>query len=232
MCYVNADVILLSDLLAAVRDVSARFDRYLLIGRRWDLDVPAPLATSAGWEEGLRERIREEGRLHPPTGSDYFVFPREMFVEMPPFALGRAGWDNWMIYAGRHARVPVVDCTEAITAVHQTHDYAHLPGGRPHFRLPESRENVEMGGGRVTVFTMFDATWRLGREGLARRGWWERGLARSFESALYAAMGAGRAARLARMVLHPFDTIRYYYWAVRRRAGRLLRRHPAQETRR
>jgi hypothetical protein len=229
---VNADVILLPDLLTAVRKVADRFDRYLLIGRRWDLDVPEPLASSGEWVGDLQKRICQEAQLHPPTGSDYFVFPREMFTVMPPFALGRAGWDNWMIYAGRHAHVPVVDGTGAVTAVHQTHDYAHLPGNRPHFRLPESRDNVEMGGGRVAVFTMLDATWRLGPDGLVRRGWRERGLARSFESAVYAAMGAGRPARLIRMLLHPHDTARYYYWAARRRAGRLLKRRPAEETRR
>ena len=231
LCYVNADVILLPDLLDAVRRVSVRFDRYLLVGRRWDLNVPEPLTASPGWEAGLRKRIREEGQLHPPTGSDYFVFPREMFADMPRFALGRAGWDNWMIYAGRRARVPVIDGTGAVTAVHQTHDYAHLPGGQPHFRLAESRENVEMGGGRIAVFTIRDTTWRLGQDGLFRRSWRDRGLARSLEASLYAALGAGPA-RLARMLLHPFDTARYYCWAARRRAGRLLRRRPSQATRR
>jgi len=232
LCYVNSDVILLPDLLQAVRQVAGCFDRYLLVGRRIDLEVPGPLAEGPGWEQELREAIRSRGELHPPTGSDYFVFPRSMFSALPPFALGRAGWDNWMIYAGRHDRVPVVDGTGAVTAVHQAHDYAHLPGGRPHFRLPESRDNVEMGGGRVTVFTIRDATWQFGSAGLERRGWREAGVARNLEAALYSAMGAGRAARAARMLLHPYDTVRYYYWAARRRAGRILKRRPAQETRR
>lgn len=232
LCYVNSDVILLPDLLNAVRQLAGRFERYLLVGRRWDLDVPEPLPKSPGWEQELRERIRTEGELHTPTGSDYFVFPRTMFSALPPFALGRAGWDNWMIYAGRHAHVPVVDGTGAVTAIHQTHDYAHLPGGKPHFRLPESRGNVAMGGGRVSVFTIRDATWRFGPEGLVRRSWREAGLGRSFEAALYAGMGASPAARVTRMMLHPFDTARYYYWAARRRAGRLLKGRPAPGTRR
>jgi hypothetical protein len=89
-----------------------------------------------------------------------------------------------------------------------------------------------MGGGRVAVFTIRDATWQFGSAGLERRSWREAGLARTLEAALYSAMGAGRAARAARMLLHPYDTVRYYYWAVRRRAGRILKRRPAPETRR
>jgi hypothetical protein len=229
LCYANADVMLLGDLLAAVRKVSDRFSRYLLVGRRWDLDVREALSVSPGWEGELRARIEAEGALHPPTGSDYFVFPRPMFVEMPAFALGRAGWDNWMIYAGRRAHVPVIDGTGAVTAVHQLHDYAHLPGGRPHFRLPESRENVMMGGGRVAVFTIRDTTWAFGPGGLVRRSLRERGAGRAFESAIYAALGAGPVARRARMLLHPADTIRYYARAAGRRVNRFLKKRSSQE---
>ena len=231
LCYVNADVILLPDVWARAEEIAGRFASFLMVGQRWDLDLKAPLVFDDTWEARLRGEVAARARRHPPGGSDYFVFPRTCFDAMPAFALGRAGWDNWMIYAGRRARVPIIDGTGAVTAVHQTHDYAHLPGGQPHFRLPESKENVEMGGGRIAVFTIRDTTWRLGQDGLFRRSWRDRGLARSLEASLYAALGAGPA-RLARMLLHPFDTARYYCWAARRRAGRLLRRRPSQATRR
>jgi hypothetical protein len=229
LCYVNADVMLLGDLLTAARRAAERFSRFLLVGRRWDLDIREALRLSPDWEASVRERIRAEGHLHPPTGSDFFVFPRAMFVDMPSFALGRAGWDNWMIYAGRRAHVPVIDGTGAVTAVHQLHDYAHLPGGQPHFRLPESRGNVLMGGGRVAVFTIRDTTWRYGPQGLVRRGLRERGIARAIESALYAAVGAGPVARRMRMLLHPVDTIRYYSRAARRRILRLFEGRSVRE---
>jgi hypothetical protein len=134
-----------------------------------------------------------------------------------------------MIYAGRRGHVPVIDGTGAVTAVHQLHDYAHLPGGQPHFRLPESRENVMMGGGRVAVFTIRDTTWRYGPQGLVRRGLRERGIARAIESALYAAVGAGPVARRMRMLLHPADTIRYYSRAARRRIRRLFEGRSVRE---
>jgi len=231
LCYVNADVMLLGDLLPGVSRTMERFRRFLLIGRRWDVDLRERLRFDPGWEARLRRQIEAGGRLHPPTGSDYFVFPRPMFRRLPAFALGRAGWDNWMIFAGRRAHVPVIDATEAVTVVHQLHDYAHLPGGQPHFRLPESRRNVEMVGGRAAVFTMKDTTWRLGPAGLERKPWNAAGTGRALEAQIYARLGLAPMVRLARLALHPVETFRYYRAAVRRRLGRWLgesRSNPAR----
>jgi hypothetical protein len=95
--------------------------------------------------------------LHPPGGSDYFIFPREAYTDMPAFAIGRAGWDNWMIYHARCQGWEVIDATRAAQIVHQTHDYSHLPGGQPHYRLPETGENVRLAGGKRTIFGLKDA---------------------------------------------------------------------------
>jgi|Deesub1362A_J573_1020465.scaffolds.fasta_scaffold01365_6 hypothetical protein len=225
LCYLNADVLLLDDFLPAVQRVAGRFDEFLIVGQRWDLDVREPLVFEGDWCARLRARLESQGRLHPPAGSDYFVFPRAAFAEMPPFALGRAGWDNWMIYAARHQGWPVVDATQAITVVHQDHDYAHLPGGQPHYRLPESGENVRLAGGREAIFTLQDATWRLRREGLQPIRWTERAPRRALEAALIAHFGPGRWARATRMLLHPWETAAYFCGAFLRR----LRRAPLEE---
>jgi hypothetical protein len=173
-----------------------------------------------------------EGQLHPPTGSDYFVFPNSMFTRLPPLALGRAGWDNWMIFAGRRAHVPVIDATEAVTVVHQVHDYSHLPDGKPHFRLPESKKNVDMVGGRAAVFTIHDTTWACSPAGMARKPWNDAGTSRALEATIYAALGAAPLVRVARLILHPGATFNYYRSAVGRRLGRLLGRHPSDAARR
>ncbi len=168
LAYVNADIILLPDFVAAARRAAARNERFLLVGQRWDLDVREPLAFAAGWEDALRARARREGQLHPPAGSDYFVFPRGAFEDIPDFAIGRAGWDNWMIYKARREGWPVIDGTPSIFIIHQNHDYRHLPGGQPHYRQPETFENIRLAGGRaVTRFSLLDASHRLEAEGLA-----------------------------------------------------------------
>jgi hypothetical protein len=99
--------------------------------------------------------------LHAPVGSDYFVFPRHLFTTIPDFAIGRAGWDNWMIYEARRCAYRVVDLTGSVQVVHQNHDYSHLPGGQPHYRLPETADNTRMAGGRRSIFSLQDADYKL-----------------------------------------------------------------------
>jgi hypothetical protein len=183
LAYVNADILLMPDFVAAARAVAEKAQRFLLVGQRWDLDVREPLDFSPGWEERLRRRVNDDGQLHPPAGSDYFIFPREGFTDIPAFAIGRAGWDNWMIYQARRQRWPVVDVTLSVRIVHQSHDYGHLPGGQPHYRLPETDENIRLAGGReMTRFTLLDADRRLVDGRLRPRRWTPDVLRRAIES--------------------------------------------------
>ena len=47
---------------------------------------------------------------------------------MPDVYLGLPGSDNWLIWESRRRRIPVVDLTSSIMAIHQNHDYSHLDG--------------------------------------------------------------------------------------------------------
>ena len=169
LVYANADILFLPDLLGAVRALAGEKARYLAVGQRWDVDISFPLDFSARWDDGLRVRVKREGVLHGQTGSDYFIFPRACFQQIPDFAVGRAGWDNWMIYRARWAGWPVIDLTQTVTVVHQNHDYRHLPGGVAHYHQPETNVNVRLGGGRRTIFTLQDATHVLAEDGLKRK---------------------------------------------------------------
>ncbi|MEW5828274.1 MAG: hypothetical protein AB1846_05230 [Chloroflexota bacterium] len=162
LAIVNADIILLPDFVEAARKVSAQRKSFVLLGQRWDLDVTEPLDFSEGWQERLRNTLHATAHLHRPAGSDYFLFPLTTYHLLPAFAIGRAGWDNWMIYHARKSRFPAIDATHDVTIIHQNHDYRHLPGGQPHYDHPETDENVRLAGGRaVTRFTLLDADRRL-----------------------------------------------------------------------
>ncbi len=219
LCYVNADILILDDFLRSVSRVDEQFDQFLIAGQRWDLGIDSPLDFKSDWVRELRSRIRPEGRLHPPAGSDYFVFRRDFGLDLPPFALGRAGWDNWLIYAGRRARIPVVDATQAITVVHQDHGYDHLPQGEIHYRLPESRENVRLAGGHAFIFRLTDSDWRLIDGNLVQKRPGEQGLRRWIEVSLISRLGPGIASRLVRGLFHPVGYVRYYRLALKRRAS-------------
>jgi hypothetical protein len=161
LAYINADIVLFPEFLDTALQLKEITEQFLAVGQRWDLALQQPLAFNPGWERALRERVQVNGRLHPASGSDYFLFPRSCFVDMPPFAIGRAGWDNWMIFEARRRHWPVVDATSALMVVHQDHDYGHLPGGQPHYRLPETAANVRLAGGRRALFTLQDASHQL-----------------------------------------------------------------------
>lgn len=162
MMVTNADVIYLPDLIAAARQAMGQAPRFLMLGQRWDMEINQIFDFGPGWEDRLQAGIAagEQGLLkasrHPPLGSDYFIYPRDCFTDLPDFAIGRSGWDNWMIYRTRILRWPAIDASDAITVIHQNHDYSHLPGNRPPYRLPETLKNVRLAGGRRTILLLTD----------------------------------------------------------------------------
>ncbi len=161
LTYVNADILLLPDFLAAARDVSRQANEFLVIGQRWDLDVAELLDFSPGWEKRLEQDADRRGKLHAPAGSDYFLFPRRLFTDIPDFAIGRAGWDNWMIYHARQQKWPVIDATPAVRIIHQNHNYSHLPDGKPHYDHPKSYQNEALAGGATNLFMVLDSDRQL-----------------------------------------------------------------------
>ena len=159
LAYVNADILLFPDFLTTAIKTMTLADRFLLVGRRWDMDITRDLDFTAGWQERLKKECFEKGSRHKPSGSDYFIYPRTCFINIPDFAIGRAGWDNWMIYESRRQGWKTVDASEEIHIIHQNHDYSHLPGGQAHYRLPETDENVRLAGGQRTIFTLADTNY-------------------------------------------------------------------------
>jgi len=138
LCFVNADVIFTSSLVTAVERVAHR--RFLLVGQRWDLDVDEELEFDGDWEAGLLRRVRAAGSLHPPAGSDYFAYPRDVEWQMPPFAVGRVGWDNWTLRRARQLSLEVIDATRVVQAIHQNHARTAI-----HERqTPEATRNLDL----------------------------------------------------------------------------------------
>lgn len=155
VCLANADIVLAPDLLAAVDRVRARFRRFLLIVRRRNV------ASTNG----------RRATVEPPYGgTDVFVFPRGAWGGVPPFAIGRTRWDSWLIYEARRRRLPVVDATRAVCALHPEHGYEHHPQGREGvWHGPEARRNAELLGGDHRLFTALNATHLLTSEGVERQ---------------------------------------------------------------
>lgn len=173
--YVNADIILMQDFIAAIERVP--FRRFMLTGQRWNLDFETALTFEPGWDNQLCQQVHRSGQQEGPQAMDYFVFSRDTYTEIPPFAIGRLCWDNWMLYKALNLKIPLIDASQAVTAVHQNHDYNHHPAGWDGVFLgPEAAQNLELlGGAHYTYFMLDLANWQMTPEGLRKPGWtWER----------------------------------------------------------
>ena len=156
-CFVNADVILFDDLPEAAVRVAGEADRFLLVGQTVDVD-----------EAGSREESRAQGRRRGPAALDYFVFPAGLYADVPPFAIGRACFDNWLVWRARQDAI-VVDATADVVAAHQRHDYTHVDGGKDEaYYGEEAARNLELAGGKGRLYTLHDASHVL-RGGRLRR---------------------------------------------------------------
>ena len=168
LCYANADMILLPDLLEATRQVSRQAKDFLLVGQRWDLDQTVPLDFSGDWESRLRRDLAARGKFYSPWGIDYFVFPNHLYTEVPNFTIGRPAWDNWMVYHARTTFGMAIDASRDVLVVHQNHDYSHLPGNKPPYGSEVAKLNTAKAGGRKKAYNILDTNYEL-KKGHIRR---------------------------------------------------------------
>jgi hypothetical protein len=189
LCHVNCDIILKADFLRAVERVAARDRRFLMAGRRWDVDVTAAIDFGAGdWEARVERLAMETNRQRPPQWIDYFVFSRGLYAgEVPEFVIGRPGWDNWLLWYPLSIGVPVVDASSVVRAVHQNHDYGYHPDGEKGvWEGEEAQENYRLHYRKFA--TLSNATYVLTAGGVRRNykaKWIEAG--RSAARGLYLA---------------------------------------------
>ncbi|MSO96528.1 MAG: hypothetical protein EXQ81_12205 [Thermoleophilia bacterium] len=190
-CFVNGDIVLLDDLVSAIRSSASVGPEFLLVGQNRDL--PGVDQSDLGTPDSLahlRRRAVREGVLRGPTAIDYFVFSVGLFDPMPRFAVGRAGFDNWMIWKARQLG-PVVDLTDAVVAIHQSHGYGHLDGGKAEaYAGEEAARNIDLAGGRRRIYTLHDASHRMRADGSIVRNYGS--ILRSRETARKIAWKLGR----------------------------------------
>ncbi len=169
--YVNADIILMDNFTEAIGNVARRFSQFLMVGRRWDIDISQEIDFGAeDWQQRLMDRAGREGAYHAPTGIDYFAFKKGLWPEIPPLALGRNVWDNWLVREALLAGRPVIDASSKVTIIHQNHDFSHVPGGKKARSFDiEVRRNLELAGNDTSFAYTSHAAWELTPAGIALR---------------------------------------------------------------
>jgi len=170
MCYVNADILLVSDFARALPWVWERQPRFLIVSKRINLSVTEPLAFEAGWEEAVKAHSRESGVPAGHTAIDIFVFPKGTYPHVPDFGVGRLWFDQWLIKAAKESGIPVIDLSRVAPLFHQNHDYNHVAGGSDWiWKGKEAEHNLRLYNAAPHAFTLLDATHELMPDGTIRR---------------------------------------------------------------
>ncbi len=162
--YCNADIILAPDFPLHFKQIGDHFENFLMIGQRWDLDITEPIDfNDPDWMMQQKARIMREGCLHRHSGVDYFAFRKGLYPTIPPMAVGRVAWDNWLVMEAGRQNAAVVDASDAIFAIHQNHDYAHGGGYQAVWKGNDAQRNLKLAGMKngLAGWIQNAATWRL-----------------------------------------------------------------------
>ena len=200
VCYSNCDIIFLPDLYAAIQRIRSVHPQFLATGRRWNVDISSPIDFSvSNWQEELKRKTLRAKSQQTKWFIDYFVFSRGFFEnDIPPLAVGRIYWDNWVVWRACHSEKPVVNLSPVVIAVHQNHDYRHHPQGREGvYAGEEAARNLELAGGLNHLGTISDAMLVLGPKRLRRSSKYYRHFLvyRVWSPVWFAALGLTRPVR-------------------------------------
>jgi len=173
LLYLNSDIFLEPTLARSVQELESLPKPWLGACRRWCL---------SSWEgETKKEKdlleflksLDSRGYYGTASALDLFLFRGIDLHAMPPFRIGHAGWDNWMIYHARCMDIPVIDLSSLVRACHCRHDYSYARGNTSPDRRdgPLEEENVRILGRDSRRFHLGHATheWKEGRV-VRRRG--------------------------------------------------------------
>lgn len=161
LIYANSDLIFFgSTLLRLFKEIN--FPEFLLTSRRWDLNLENEIFFEKNWEKDLEKKLKKEGKLHGFSGMDWFLFPKKLNLKMPPFAVGRPGWDNWLLFELKRKKIPIIEATPSITVIHQNHPSKYRARDR------EAKENIKLAKGLANMLTLREADWILTLNGLQK----------------------------------------------------------------
>ena len=121
--YLNADIMLNKCILDPLKHIA--FKKFLIVGQRIDLskDVYIDLYCE-DWLDTLKE-LAEAGtaKLHATCGKDYFIFNRGLWENITDLVIGRGGYDTALMAFCLRNKIPIIDATSSILAIHLYHEY-------------------------------------------------------------------------------------------------------------
>jgi len=172
IAFLSADIILTQSTVDAARLAREWSPRFLLVAQRHDVDVRSRLAFEDGWEAAWAAKAVAGGKLHSPGAIDLFLYARGQYAQMPPFAIGRTSYDNWLLWHTVASDIPLIDATPFVTLIHQNHDYTHAKKIDV-WDGEEARENRRWIKHWTNYYNIAHASWTLEPDGqiVRAKGW-------------------------------------------------------------
>ncbi|MCX8112390.1 MAG: hypothetical protein N3E49_04230 [Bacteroidia bacterium] len=118
LVYTNADILISSRLVKALQAIQQRWKNFLLVSAPWIISYDEVEEVN-GNETLLIQRAHKSPT---PSGVDIFAFSKstywKVFVQMPPFLVGRLAWDFWLMAEPVLRGIPAIDGTDYVTIFH------------------------------------------------------------------------------------------------------------------
>ena len=168
--HVSTDIILNQTFIDTVLKINNIFinKSFYVVGQRIDINESFDL-TKCSLDEDFFKKLKNIGNLHTPTAMDYFVFSRNFDIKMPPFVIGRPGWDSWLVSFCKKKKIPVIDATCSIDAFHQNHSY---PTKKKNYFQSECNYNFKLAGGNKNLMNIREADYIFINNQLKKpKGW-------------------------------------------------------------
>lgn len=151
LAYVNADIILPGQLLNVLEVIATEqppSERLLLTARRRNLPLSQDLAALTDWKAGLAALDTKFGSWDQANAIDMFLYNRDLFDEVPDFAIGRMSWDNWLLWRAHSLGARIIDASPMMALTHPIHGYtSHAEGWHQVAYGGEAEANRALSGG-------------------------------------------------------------------------------------
>jgi hypothetical protein len=126
ICYIHTDVILLDDFIPNFEYLVSQFEIFVSCAGRLDANIPEIIDfAKEDWQKKVLAAVYKLGR----KGSDYCIYPRGFYHNMPDYSIGKGHWDGWRMGLPLEKGVPLVNIERSCKAVHQKH--GHRFSGHP-----------------------------------------------------------------------------------------------------
>ena len=159
--YTNCDIIFSEEINLIINFISSNFQKlgnFLCYGRRRDLSCELDYQNIKN-----KNFLINNSKLHSYSGIDYLIYKKDAEFELPNFAVGRPGWDNWLVYNLFKKGFKLIDVTKVLNVYHQKHRSAYTRYSQ------ESLNNLKLITNYSEIFTIRNSTHRIVKKSTSYR---------------------------------------------------------------